>query len=90
MPADVVQAISQAQAAGELYINQYNICAHHLLDADGRRPFPAKLRLLPHWNVRDEIKAQYSGGAAGLANQKLLQRVLERIVDQSIPAAGDQ
>ena len=40
VPADVVQAISQAQAAGELYINQYNICAHHLLDAEGRRPFP--------------------------------------------------
>ena len=88
VPADVVQAITRAQAAAELYINQYNICAHHLLDADGRRPFPAKLRLLPHWNVRDEIKAQYAGGAAGLANQRLLERVLERIVDQSIPAAA--
>ena len=63
---------------------------HHLLDADGRRPFPPKLRLVAHWNLRDEIKAQYADGAGGLARQRMIQQVLgadRRPVD---PAGGDQ
>ena len=63
---------------------------HHLLDAAGRRPFPPKLRLIAHWNLRDEIKAQYADGADGLARQRMIQQVLERIVDQIDPAGGDR
>ena len=69
---------------------EYKICMHHLLDAAGRRPFPPKLRLVAHWNLRDEIKAQYPAGPEGLAKQRMIERVLERIVDQSIPQAVDQ
>ena len=85
VPAEVFQAVSQSESDAELYISQYRICMHHLLDADGRRPFPPNLRLLAHWNLRDEIKAQYADRAGGLARQRMIQRVLERIVDQSIP-----
>jgi hypothetical protein len=87
IPAEVLQAVSQSQADAELYINQYKICMHHLLDAAGGRPFPPGLRLVAHWNLRDEIKAQYSEGPRGLARQRMIQRVLERIIDQSIPQA---
>ncbi|MEN6457395.1 MAG: hypothetical protein ABFC63_00485 [Thermoguttaceae bacterium] len=87
VPADVLQATSQAQSAAEVYISQYRICMHHLLDAEGRRLFPPKMWLVAHWNLRDEIKAQYAAGADGLPKQRMIQRVMERIVDQSIPQA---
>jgi hypothetical protein len=35
---------------------------HHLQDDGCQQPFPPKLRLLSHGNLRDEIKAQYSDG----------------------------
>ena len=85
IPADVLQAVSQSQADAELYINEYALCMHHLLDGQGGRPFPPKLRLVTHWNLRDEIKAQYREEAGGLARQRLIQQVMERIIDQSIP-----
>ncbi len=85
VPAEANQAMAQAVAAAEQYIAQYNIWMHHLIDARGQRLFPAKLRLLSHWNLRDEIKAQYSD-ADGLPRQRMIQQVMERIVTQTIPA----
>jgi len=43
------------------------------------------MRLLSHWNLRDELKAQYAHGQDGFQNQKMIQKVMERIVDQTIP-----
>jgi len=83
VPADVNQAISEASAVADQYIAQYNIWMHHLLDNEGKRLFPKGMRLLSHWNLRDEIKAQYS--SKGLAQQLMIQKVMERIVDQTIP-----
>ena len=85
IPAEVNQAISEAQAEAELYINEYKICMHHLLDSKEQRPFPPKLRLITHWNLRDELKAQYADIAHGLPCQRMIPRVMERIIDQSIP-----
>lgn len=87
IPAAVNQAISEAQAQAELYINEYKICMHHLLDEQGRRLFPPRLRLITHWNLRDEIKGQYADPRAGLPRQRMIQRVMERIIDQTIPLA---
>ena len=66
-------------------ISGYNIWMHHLLDADGQRLFPAGKRLITHWNLRDELKAQYAE-KDGLARQRMIAQVMERIVDQTIPA----
>lgn len=84
VPADVNRTISEASALADQYIAQYNIWMHHLLDKDGNRLFPEGMRLLSHWNLRDEIKAQYSS-ENGLAQQLMIQKVMERIVDQTIP-----
>jgi len=84
VPADVQQAVSSADAATSLYIAEYNIWMHHLLTDSGDRLFPPKMKLLSHWNLRDEIKANY-GESDGLAKQRMIQQVMERIVDQSIP-----
>ena len=86
VPAQVRQAVSRAGAVADQYIAEYNIFMHHLLTADGERLFPAGMKLLSHWNLRDEIKANYSAADdAGLKRQRMIQKVMERIVDQTIP-----
>ena len=85
VPADVNLAIAKAGGEAAQFVATYNIWMHHLVDGSGTRLFPAKMRLLEHWNLRDEIKAEYSEGKAGLAKQRTIQKVMERIVDQSIP-----
>jgi hypothetical protein len=87
IPADVNLAISKAAAEAEQYISEYNIWMHHLVDEQGRRLFPPKMRLLSHWNLRDEIKSEYRNAQNGLAKQRMIQKVMERIVTQTIPAA---
>jgi hypothetical protein len=86
IPAEVNLAIGKAAAEASQYIAEYNIWMHHLVDAGGKRLFPPKLRLLSHWNLRDEIKADY-GDPEGLAKQRMIARVFERIATQTIPAA---
>ncbi len=85
IPAEVNLAVAQAAAEADRYIAEYNIWMHHLVDANGQRLFPPKMRLLSHWNLRDEIKADYADRPNGLAKQRVIQRVMERIVMQSIP-----
>ncbi len=85
IPAEISQEISRISSESEQYIANYNIWMHHLLDQDGKRLFPPKMRLLSHWNLRDELKSHYARGNDGLPNQKMIQRVMERIVDQTIP-----
>jgi hypothetical protein len=85
IPADVNLSIAQAGAESAQYISQYNIWMYHLLDPQGQRLFPPKMRLLSHWNLRDEIKADYSDQQSGIAKQRMIQQVMERIVTQTIP-----
>ena len=86
IPADVNLAAAKITADAEEYIAHYNIWMHHLVDEKGMRLFDPKLRLLSHWNLRDEIKADYSDTKSGLAKQRTIQKVMERIVTQTIPA----
>ena len=84
VPAEVTAEITKASADASLYISEYNIWMHHLLDSKGSRLFPPKLRLLSHWNLRDELKSNYAD-QQGLEKQRMIQKVMERIVTQSIP-----
>ncbi len=85
IPADVNLAASKMTSEASQYVSTYNIWMHHLVDAEGKRLFPESMRLLEHWNLRDEIKADYSDAKDGLAKQRAIVKVMERIVDQSIP-----
>ena len=87
IPAEVNQAYAEASGQAERYIASYNIWMHHLVDAKGQRLFEPKKRLLSHWNLRDELKSRYAEGKAGLERQRMVQKVMERIVTQTIPAA---
>jgi hypothetical protein len=86
IPADISLEISQASSASEKYISEYNIWMHHVINDKGERLFPPKLRLLSHWNLRDELKADYSDPKGGIEKQRMIQQVMERIVTQTIPA----
>ena len=86
IPADVNLGIAQAEAQAGQYIAEYNIWMYHLVDAQRQRLFPPRMRLLSHWNLRDEIKADYADSSGGLAKQRMIQQVMERIVTQTIPA----
>jgi hypothetical protein len=86
VPSDAKRAATFAYTEAENYINGYNLCMHHLLDPDGRRPFPAGMRLISHWNLRDELKARYAD-PDGLAKQRMIALVMEKIVRQEVPAA---
>jgi hypothetical protein len=86
VPAAVQARLTAAYSAADAYIGDYNIYMHHMVTPDGRRPFPAGLRLISHWNLRDELKARYAD-PEGLERQRLIARVMERIVRQEIPAA---
>lgn len=86
IPADVNMAIAKAAAESDQYIAEYNIWMHHLLNEKGERLFPPKMKLLSHWNLRDEIKGNYANEENGLEKQKMIMKVMERIVTQTIPA----
>ena len=85
IPADVNLAIAQAGGEAGQYVAQYNIWMYHLLDQQSQRLFPLKMRLLSHWNLREEIKADYADPQNSLAKQRMIQQVMERIVTQTIP-----
>ena len=86
VPAEVNQAVSEAVSRSEQYISGYNIWMHHLVDDGGGRLFPPKMRLLSHWNLRDQIRADYAE-KDGLARQRSIATVMEHIVRQTIPQA---
>jgi hypothetical protein len=86
VPAAVSQAVEDAGARASAYISDYNIWMHHLVNDEGERLFPPGMKLLTHWNLRDQIRADYSDPVRGLEKQRMIQRVMERIVEQTVPA----
>jgi hypothetical protein len=87
IPSNVNQALAEAGALSDQYISSYNIWMHHLVTDSGERLFPHGMKLLSHWNLRDQIKADYQSVDKALVKQRMIQRVMERIVDQTIPEA---
>ena len=85
VPSEVNLELAKASAASDQYIADYNIWMHHLVNEDEERLFPPRMRLLSHWNLRDQIKADYGNSEGGLERQRMIQKVMERIVDQTIP-----
>ncbi|MCU0291681.1 MAG: hypothetical protein MUF10_06765 [Thermoanaerobaculaceae bacterium] len=86
IPAAVAQEVTRVTTAADQYIADYNIFMGNLIATDGSRPFPADLRLITHWGLRDELKSQY-GQPGGLDRQRLIARVMGRITRQEIPAS---
>ncbi len=84
LPAEASQAVVNAATHTDMYISEYNIYAGRLLDNSGNSLFPEGMKLLSHWNIRDEIKASY-GKEKALEKQRLLYEAMKRIITQQIP-----
>ena len=85
VPSELVQKASKVAAEGEAYIADYNIYMGHILSDDNIKLFPENMVLLSHWNLRDEIKANYANKDIGFKKQALIYQIMQRIVDQTIP-----
>lgn len=85
IPSEILQAYATANSDADVYISHYNIYAGHLLDQSGKKIFPEDMILLSHWNLRDEIKADYNKGQIGLDKQQTIYEVMKRIIAQEIP-----
>jgi hypothetical protein len=85
VPADLNQSLNTAIGNAEMYIAEYNICMGHLRDDEGNQLFPDDMVLLSHWNLRDELKADYADKEKGQEKQEMIYRVMEHIINQDIP-----
>jgi len=86
VPAEIQQKINDAGVEAESYVNDYNILAGYLLTPDLKTVFAPDLKLISHWGLRDHLSTLYAQ-ADGLNGQEMLFKVMERIIDQSIPKA---
>ena len=84
VPAQYNQKRYEAYTAADNYITNYNIYMHNLLTEDEQRLFPEGLKLIAHWGLRDELKAQYQL-SDGFPRQKLIYEVMLKIINQEIP-----
>jgi len=84
-PSELNQKRAAVSAQAEAYIAEYNIHMGKLLGKGGETLFPENMVLLSHWNLRDEIKANYANRENGLEKQDIIYQVMQRIIDQSIP-----
>lgn len=85
VPAEVKQAAANASTAAENYIADYNIAMGGLRTEAGEQLFPADMVLISHWGLRDELKSSYANVQKGLEKQRMIYRVMKRIVAQEIP-----
>lgn len=85
VPAELNQKLSTAMGNADMYIAEYNICMGKLRTEDGRQIFPDDMVLLSHWNLRDEIKANYADREKGPEKQDMIYKVMEHIINQDIP-----
>ena len=86
VPANLLQDITTATTSADTYISEYNIYMGRLVDSNMKTCFPAGMKLISHWGLRDEIKSNYRN-ENGLVKQEMIYEVMKRIIDQSIPQA---
>lgn len=84
VPASLNQAYSAVSSDSDIYISEYNVFMGHVLSKKGKKLFPKDMRLLSHWNLRDELKANY-GQSNGLEKQEILYTLMLDIITQDIP-----
>jgi hypothetical protein len=88
VPAALHQEITEAMIRAERYSSSYNIRLDRVVFPSGEHPFPEGRRLISHWGLRDELAAHYADSTpAGIARQRVILKIMERIVRQEIPAA---
>lgn len=86
VPALYQQKVTTALGNAENYIANYNIYMGSLIDEKQDTLFAKDMVLISHWGLRDELKSAYADEKQGLAKQQMIYQVMQRIIDQTIPA----
>ncbi|MGL5317148.1 MAG: hypothetical protein ACRC9Q_00385 [Bacteroidales bacterium] len=86
IPSELNISMSQVSSDADMYISTYNIPMGEIYNDNNKFMFPKGMNLLTHWNLRDEIKANYSDKENGLEKQQMVYQVMKRIIDQTIPS----
>jgi len=84
IPSSAQQKSVSAYVKGEDYISNYNIFMHSVLFNNKENLFPEGLKLLTHWNLRDELKSHYANPNE-LPQQEAIFSIMEHIINQDIP-----
>ena len=75
-----------SEDAPDAYVDNYNIYMGNLVAGrENEKIFPEDMILLSHWNLRDEIKANYNKEYTGTQKQRIIYDVMKRIISQEIP-----
>ncbi len=86
VPSEAQQKALKAYVSADDYISNYNIYMNTIIYKGKRNLFPEGLKLITHWGLRDELKAQYNN-ADGLIRQEAIFKIMEYIINQDIPTA---
>ena len=87
IPAEANQRFADELMTAENYISNYNIMMGSLRNNAGEQLFANNMALITHWGLRDELKSNYANAdGRGLEKQRMVYQVMNRIIDQSIPA----
>lgn len=85
VPAALAQRFAEETTKADTYISEYNIYLGNLLNDKSETLFPADLKLITHWGLRDEIKSNYADKGKGLEKQQMVYEVMKKIITQEIP-----
>lgn len=85
VPAEVNVKMAEALTRSDNYISNYNIYVGNLVDDQMKTHFAKEMKLISHWNLRDELKANYNKGDEGMLKQKMIYEVMLHIINQDIP-----
>jgi hypothetical protein len=85
IPGSIIQEYSEVSTDIESYIAEYNIYMGNVINSESEKLFPEDLRLITHWGLRDELKANYNM-ENGLEKQKMIYEIMKRIISQEIPS----
>ena len=85
VPAALVQKFAEETTKADTYISEYNIYLGNLVNDKSETLFPADLKLITHWGLRDEIKSNYADKGKGLEKQGMIYEVMKKIITQEIP-----
>jgi hypothetical protein len=84
VPGDIILNYSDVNSKTESYISEYNIYMGNLVNDKQEKLFPKGMKLISHWGLRDELKADYNADR-GLEKQKMIYHVMQHIINQDIP-----
>ena len=85
IPAKIYQGMSKSFTESDDYISNYNIYMGKLVDENQKSYFPAEMKLITHWGLRDELKSNYANKEVGLQKQEMIYSVMQNIISQNIP-----